>query len=113
MKAQNLIQSPERSSLSSVSYEITKEDLENIMTTRLIFKENPRIKYAAIPFTGDLRQFDSDMDDEDKNELIHVDDMDYFAMGIEEIIVSQYGSLCFKGYNKYDGSQFIEFEIEL
>ena len=86
--------------------------MENIITTRLILNENPRIKSATIPFTGYLMQFDSTMDDEDKNE-INYDDDDYFIMDVDEIVVSQYGSLYFKGYNKYDGSQSIEFEIEI
>jgi len=110
MKQVDLLQTQPGVDVYSVDYKLSKNTKEEIVRARKVLNNNPFLKSVTILFTGELEQYDSTLDDQDRQ---LVDDYGYFRMDVEEVIIYHSGGTYFRGYNKWDSSQYIEFKIEL
>ena len=59
----------------------------------------------------DIKQFDSSMDDEDREEIKY-EDFNYFKSDCSVFMVSEY-SVTFRAYNKWDSSFYFEVDVKI
>jgi hypothetical protein len=110
IKQADLLQTQPGVEVYSVDYELSKNTKEEIVRAKKVLNNNPFLKSVTILFTGELEQYNSTLHDEDRQ---LVDDYEYFIMDVEEVIIYYSGATYFRGYYKWDSSQYIEFKIEL
>ena len=103
----------EGSDTMSLEITLTDELEEQIKKAQKILEENPFISSIDLDAWGHSlkeKQFDSTIDDEDAKEITCTD-FGYFSSDVAIIKVFKSGSLYYRMYNKWDGSQFIELPI--
>lgn len=111
---EDLIFSPDYVEVCSVKFELDDETLENIKKAQKVLEDNPFLSCVDISnyFGMDIQQFNGTLDDEDRKEIPY-SDFGYFRSDCETIKVFKGGAIYLRAYNKWDGSQFYEVEINL
>ncbi len=101
--------------VSSVDFQMDEATRENIKEAKEILKNNPVLQCCVIDgdtLNSSIVQFDSTIDDEEREEL-NRDNMFSFRTDVHDILIFRSGGVYFRGYGKWDGNIFYEFEIEI
>ncbi|OIO40152.1 hypothetical protein AUJ10_03795 [Candidatus Pacearchaeota archaeon CG1_02_31_27] len=101
-------------SVYSVDYDISNDTKRDILKALETIRQNPLIKACEIDGAsvwGTVKQFDSTIDDEQRNEIPRGDTFE-FRSDVQRIKIYPSGEVYLIAQNKWNSSETLTFEIE-
>lgn len=95
--------------IASIELELSQAIINEIEIAQRQLEHKKEWSSIEIYYSGEIKQFDSTIDEPDRKEL---KDDDYFRTDCDYIKVYRH-SVWLKAYGKYDASQYYEAEINL